>query len=315
VLSVIASSASAQEGDRLKVITYNVQFLPAPPANERPNPEYRAKRIVEEVGKFDIVGLQEAFFEAHRQIIVDGVRTAWGGELNYVVSPKVEAHAFNGGCLILTRWPVLEENATVYTHFSSPRDYGIRADGFAAKGVIHARIARSKDCIDEWVDVFVTHLEARADELRPLQYKELGAFIRQHADAAHPALLLGDLNTNGLPEYRADQVSQYSLLMQELREARPEAGFVDVWPQLMGNARGGTTHQESTEVGKRIDYVLLSNPQPPNTGLKAVNIRVNLYQDPEVVALSDHNAVEAEFEWTPDPSEPDERVNRRRPPR
>lgn len=309
VLWTLAPHGFAAEGDRLSVVTYNVQFLPAPPANERPKPEYRAKRIAEEVSKFDIVGLQETFYDAHREIIVEGVRTAWDGELNLVVSPKVEAHPFNGGCLILTRRPILAENATVYTHFSSPKDYGIRADGFAAKGVIHARIARSKERPSDWVDVFATHLEARAGDLRPLQFKELGKFIQAHADPSRPALLLGDLNTNGLPADRADPASQYSLLMAELRQARPETGFVDVWPELMGDARGGTTHQESTEVGKRIDYVLLSNPKAPNAGLKPVSIQVNLYQDPEVVALSDHNAVEAVFEWVSISGESRERVN------
>jgi endonuclease/exonuclease/phosphatase family metal-dependent hydrolase len=73
--------------------------------------------------------------------------------------------------LLLTRFPIVESNSTVYKNFSKPADYGLRADGYAAKGVIHARVAYGNDSGMQ-LDVFVTHLEARADDLRPLQYGE-----------------------------------------------------------------------------------------------------------------------------------------------
>jgi len=139
--------------------------------------------------------------------------------------------------------------------------------------------------------------EARADHLRPLQYEELARFVKKTSGPNRPFLLLGDLNTRGTLEYRNDPKSQYSVLMDRLGKARPNGGILDVWPALMGRARGGTTEQESPEVGNRIDYILLGNPNPPAPHLKPVSIRVNTYQDPKVDALSDHNAVEAEFEW------------------
>ena len=55
--------------------------------------------------------------------------------------------------------------------------------------------------------------------------------------------------------------------------------------------------QESADVGKRIDYIFLSNPVGKAGRLEPVSIAVNLFRDPKVYALSDHNAVEAEFGW------------------
>ncbi len=298
--ALLSAVSSAQEPQNtLRVITYNVQFLPgsAGNQNERPDPEYRARRIAEEVAAFDIVALQETFDKAHRQIILDTLRAQWNGQLNTVISPQPDGFFTNGGCLIATRLPIVESGAVVYKTFSSPADYGFRADGFAAKGVIYARIARSADHMNDTVDVFVTHMEARADELRPEQYKEMAAFIKAKRDPALPMVLMGDLNTRGGVKFRNDPASQYSLLMAALQDARP-AGVIDVWPALMGDALGGTTDQDSIETGKRIDYIIIGNPAEGQPSLKPVSVQVNLYQDEKVVALSDHNAVEASFEWS-----------------
>jgi endonuclease/exonuclease/phosphatase family metal-dependent hydrolase len=193
--------------------------------------------------------------------------------------------------------PIVEHDAIVYKNFSTPKEYGFRADGFAAKGAIWARIARNEEAVDDCIDVFVTHLEARADHLRPLQYAELAEFIKAKSDPDVPMVLLGDLNTSGVPSERAKSDSQYTVMMKAFGDARGEAGITDVWIALMGDALGGTTDQESAEVGKRIDYVLLGNPQSAPERLVPKAIEVRTYPDPKVMALSDHNAVVAEFEW------------------
>lgn len=295
VLPAVADDASPSSS--LRVISYNVQFLPgmASAMNERKEPHYRAQRIAEEMAGFDIVGLQEVFHDRFRAIIIDGLRETWG-HANVVVSPKPEKR-FNGGCLIATRLPIIESDAMIFEHYSTPEEYGVRADGYAAKGVIYARIARSEDSLRDAVDVFVTHLEARADHLRPLQYKEMAAFVAKKAHPDDPVLLLGDFNTNGVPDERAQDGSQYNLLMQALRDALPEMRLADVWPELEGDAYGGTSKQDSTERGKRIDYILLANPTSGPRSLAPQEIWINPYLDEKVVALSDHSAVGANLSW------------------
>lgn len=292
-------AAAAQSPTTLSVISYNVQFLPPPAsfANQRSEPDYRAARIAEEVSKFDIVGLQETFHPKHRQQILDGVSNAWGDKLQWFVAPQPEGFVANGGCLLLSQRPLVATGATVFEHYSKPADYGFAADGFAAKGVIHGRIARAATTPDQAIDVYVTHLEARANHLRPQQYAEMADFIKQTSDPQAPLILMGDLNTNGLTAQRQDPQSQYAQLIHELSRARP-AGFVDVWVALRGDEYGGTSDQDSTERGKRIDYILVSNPPPPAGQLIPQSIRVETYPDDRVTALSDHNAVIAEFQWT-----------------
>ncbi len=296
-LRPVAAEESAN--DQLRVITYNVQFLPDPASyrNERPNPEYRAAQIAKQVRRFDIIALQETFHKTHRAQIVTGIKKSWAGELQMVASPTPEGFFTSGGCLLVSKTPITTRHTTVFSHYSKPADYGLRADGYAAKGVLHARVLRNAENADDFVDVFVTHLEARADDLRPLQYAEIAAFVKKHSSADHPVMLLGDLNTRGSAEFRSDRKSQYSQLMRQLASARSGRDWIDVWPSLHKKALGGTTKQESSDIGKRIDYILLSNPKQPHAQLVPISVAVKLFQDATVTALSDHNAVAAVLEW------------------
>lgn len=298
VLIIVHAAIYAEEPRTIRVISYNVQFLPAPAsfANKRPDPDYRASRIAEEVARYDVIALQETFHAKHRGQIIDGVERAWNAKPNVLVAPKPVGFSTNGGCLLLTQFPMPSVNSTVYKNFSKPSDYGFKADGFAAKGAIHGRLVPDSGRPSETFDVYVTHLEARADHLRPLQYVELADFIEQTNDPNSPLIVVGDLNTNGLKENRTDPDSQYSQLMNELNKVRP-SGMTDVWVALRGDEHGGTSEQDSTETGKRIDYIFISNPAHTGRHLVPTSIEVKTYQDEKVTALSDHNAVIAEFQW------------------
>lgn len=297
VHSSLADAPSA--GDTLRVITYNVQFLPEPVSslNERPDPEYRAAHIAKQVSKFDLIALQETFHDFHRRLIVEGVEAAWSCKPCLVASPTPEGFYTSGGCLVISKRAIVAQHSTVFVNYSKPSDFGIRADGYAAKGVVHARVQRSRSDPDDLLDVFATHLEARDDRLRPLQYVEVATFVKEHSSVDRPALLLGDLNTRGGADYRKDPESQYSRLMDLLADARSGLEWIDLWPHLHKESLGGTTEQQSASIGKRIDYILLSNPRPPQSGLEPLSVSVELYQDEKVTALSDHNAVVAELEW------------------
>lgn len=298
-LVICCVGVHADESNTISVISYNVQFLPPPAsfANKRPDPDYRAARIAEEVSKFDVVGLQEVFHRKHRDQIIAGLTEAWKQTPNTLIAPLPQEFSTNGGTALLTRQPILVTNTTVYKNFSKPEDYGLRADGFAAKGAIHARLALDATASTRAIDVYVTHLEARADYLRPKQYEELAAFIKRTSDPKQPMILIGDMNTKGMAEFRNDPESQYVLLMRALNGARPNGGVIDVWTHLKGDELGGTSEQESSEIGKRIDYIFVGNPASPAPNLVPQSIEVKTYQDEQVTALSDHNAVVAEFAW------------------
>jgi endonuclease/exonuclease/phosphatase family metal-dependent hydrolase len=293
-------SQPASDGHTLKVITYNVQFLPGPAAfaNKRKNPLYRAEAVGTLLGQFDLVGLNEVFEQRPRDLLLAQLRTAWGDNYQEIVIPKPDDMRFMGGLTIAGRSEFLATHYFLYSQASSVEKYGFNADGFAAKGVLYARVWRGgKTPKTEFVDVFITHLESKDSAIREVQYGELADFVREHADANHPTIVMGDMNTRGNPSYQERQDSPYNLMMKTYNAARHERSFVDLWPALHPGVLGGTNEQESSEIGNRIDYILLSNPPAGHSRLEPKSIRVNGYLDPKVVALSDHSAVEADLEW------------------
>ncbi|MBX7073768.1 MAG: sphingomyelin phosphodiesterase [Pirellulales bacterium] len=306
VLTIAALSPSlgvAQDllkNGQLRVISYNVQFLPgvAAVANKRKDPNYRAQTIGEKLASFDIIGFSEVFESKARDRLVAPLRKAWGEQFQMTFSPRVKPNRFTGGLAIVSRLPFLETHVLTYTQSSSPEKYGLLADGYATKGALHARVAvTSAKQAAESIDVFVTHLEAREDALRPSQYIELADFVRQHSSPERPAIMLGDFNTHGDPEDMANQESDYHLMVSRFAAARPESEFVDLWPALHPDQPGGTSEQDVDDAGSRIDYILLLNPRGTHPRLAPQSVTVNPYRDPKVVALSDHSAVEGVFRW------------------
>lgn len=303
-MAAATPSGAAAEGSSvrprtLRAITYNVQFLPglARVINKRKNPDYRAQTIGKALTAFDVVGLNETFDDGPRELLLDQLREAWGKDFNVVLSPKPDDGRLTGGCAIVSRLPFLETHATLYTAASDPKTYGLLADGFAAKGAIHARIALSRSAAKpDFLDVFATHLESKDSDAREVQYKELAAFVRAHSDPARPVLILGDLNTHGNARARRNPKSQYHTMMSILKTGRPGIGVEDIWLRVNPTDDGGTGRQVRPDGGGRIDYILLSNPRRGTHQLKPLAMRVNRFLDPRVVALSDHSAVEADFE-------------------
>ena len=294
------ASEPAGDGRTLKIITYNVQFLPGPAAfvNKRKEPLYRARTIGTKLAGFDLVGLNEVFEERPRNLLLEQLKTAWGHNYQDVVIPKPDDTRFMGGLAIAGRSTFLTTHHILFSQGSSIEKYGLGADGFAAKGVLHGRVWRGGTTPKtQFVDVFVTHLESKDNAIREVQYRELSDFVRREADPTHPTIVMGDMNTRGNPSYQEQGDSPYHRMMKIYNEARTGMPFVDLWSALHPGQLGGTNEQESSDIGNRIDYILLSNPPAEYSRLEPKSIRVNGYLDEKVTALSDHSAVEAELEW------------------
>jgi endonuclease/exonuclease/phosphatase family metal-dependent hydrolase len=146
--------------------------------------------------------------------------------------------------------------------------------------------------------VFVTHLEAREPAIRPSQYAEFAQFLKQHSSPERPAVLMGDFNTRGGQEEMSDARSAYNQMTKGFQQARPESVLIDLWPAI-GQGPGGTSDQSDQDGGRRIDYIFALNPKSGSPQLKPRSVQVNRFLDPQVVALSDHSAVESLFDWLP----------------
>jgi endonuclease/exonuclease/phosphatase family metal-dependent hydrolase len=287
----------------LKVITYNVQFLPGPGRlfNKRSDPRYRAETIGRRLSEYDIIGLQEAFDNEPRTLLLDELRHRLGDDFHCVVPPDSERSSFgiSSGLSIITRLPIIASHSMRYGNDSSVWRYGPQADGFAAKGALHARIRLSGNFPGEQsVDVFVTHLESHEPAAREAQYSLFAQFVRTHTEAGRPALLLGDFNTDGRLAFRKDPASAYNRMIAALSLGRAHAPLIDVWPNL-SDKPGGTNDQETAEGGERIDYIFLFQHADARPALSPTAIHVRRFADPSVTFLSDHSGVEAIFNWTP----------------
>ncbi len=207
-----------------------------------------------------------------------------------------------GGLLLLSRFPIEQTHTVTYRNASRFLSSGFKADGFAAKGALHARL-RLGDDPSAVIDCFLTHLESRSDKARDGQIDELAEFIKQHAAPGRPMIVLGDFNVTAdrLPDVsEGEEVSQYGRLRQKL----PHDGgqLVDVWPALR-DEHGGTSDALAEDGGRRIDYIFLSKPNAAKgtAVLRPREVKLVRMLDEDVPegSLSDHCGVAclAEFRW------------------
>lgn len=199
----------------------------------------------------------------------------------------------NSGLLLLSRFVVEEQHTITYQAASGFATHGFRADSFAAKGAMHARL-RLRDDPPLLLDCFITHLESRSAAARAAQLAQLADFLREHSDRHRPALLMGDLNVpadTSLPHVAG---SPYTELDAAL--ARSGMKLEDVWLSA-GQGPGGTSDPLSTNGGDRIDYIWLARGEASHALARAVELLRFLDSDVREGSLSDHSGVAAFLEF------------------
>ena len=316
----------------ISAIQYNVQFLLpdrtlAEAFDHWPSVPERARAIGEALACYDIIALEETLNDDRRRDLLGELERAgsrcgkpsrlpggkiftWidgpdvAGGTNSIPNPSEIDDVFtecrstpigDDEVTLVSRFPIVSAEAYTYVN-------GGGIDAFAAKGVLHARLARGP--ANDFMDVFVTHLQ-NGGPCMAGQVRELAAFVRHKADPTKPVLIMGDFNINaGTPEYRN--------LMDTLGRALPS--LRDRWVELHRGELGATTLRRTGERGpvilenRRIDFMLYSGPDvsEPRT------MEVNEFRDSRWGTLSDHAAVEATLRWPARDLEtlPDVRDNR-----
>jgi endonuclease/exonuclease/phosphatase family metal-dependent hydrolase len=291
----------------LRIAQYNVQFVTpwdfgTVSPKHWPNTEARARAIGETLACFDIVALNETINDTRRGEILAAMeragaacgrpsRLARGRYFEILAGPEPDAPSFTriGDFLrsdaalawlgeevaLASRLPIVASGAMAYSVARG-------SDALAAKGVLHARLWRGGNVPQgDLLDLFVTHLQANAPDVRKVQIAELTGFIRERSDPAVPAILLGDLNIDGSAAARRDPRAEYHAMIRELAAL----GFRDP-----GQALKGTDSWQR----RRIDYLLLRSAH-----LSVAELRTEQFHDLQVRALSDHAALTAELLWRP----------------
>ncbi len=314
----------------LRVASYNVQFVtPDLPLvrhllrewpGHKPNVTARAEAIATRLACFDVVALQETINDHRRREMFERLESAGracgkpsrlpsGRMFAFVDGPDVENAStwlplVGDELALASRLPVVAVDGHVYGHAAEE-------DRLAAKGVLHARLARADD---DLIDVFVTHMQAGAEHgaVRRRQIEELASFIRRKVNGAtHPVLVLGDFNVRGSRVDRQDPSSDYRFLVQTLNAALAPRRIIDTW--LATNAEDPETdsgtkprvlpdgtrrpHEE------RVDYVFLAGPRATPRTMRLDFFASDLMVDGAPVGhLSDHAAVLAEISWRRSPT-------------
>jgi len=280
----------------LRVISYNVQFLPLRILNKRSKPAYRAARIAELLAEYDLVGLNEVFDSKRREQILKAFQKAWGPNFHCVLPNPEDRSRFglDSGLVLLSRLPIVESHTLKFGNDSTYAEQGIRSDGYANKGVLHARLAvPSSDGRSMAVDVFLTHLESQNAVRRRQQYALMAEFVRRHSSPQAAIIAMGDFNTRGGAAELRDAGSPYHELLGDFAAVRPK------WFDL-GSLRGGEGHGTSAPEqpggGNRIDYIFAADAIQ-GAGLRSAESKVEHFPDAKVEFLSDHCAASAALEW------------------
>jgi hypothetical protein len=169
----------------LRVLVFNTHLLPAiaqTVAGHRGQDDFRTTAIGSAVAPYDLVGLCEVFESNRREEIIRAAQAAAGNAFHTAESPKTSGrHLIGGGLLLLSRLPIEgEPHHLAYRSASRFMTSGLKADGFAAKGVIHVRLLTT-DSSRTLVDCFLTHLESVSAKARADQIAELAEFIAAHS--------------------------------------------------------------------------------------------------------------------------------------
>lgn len=293
----------------LRVMFFNTHLLPSIAqtiAGHRGQDDYRTAAIAAQLHRYDLVGLSEVFEARRRDEIIRTVQENSEGAYHTVCSPKAAGrHLVCGGLLLLSRFPIEgEPHFRTYKCASRVYTHGIKADGLAAKGVIHARLRLSDDLV---VDCFLTHLESISAKARARQVAQLAEFVAEHSSPDRPLLVMGDMNiaadfpsaapATAPPASTAS--SEYRLLLDSLRHG--DKKLVDLWAASHAT-RGGTRDALAKEDCNRIDYILLSPPHDDGAiSWEPASVRVEPFLDANVKqgSLSDHAAIECRLSLRP----------------
>jgi endonuclease/exonuclease/phosphatase family metal-dependent hydrolase len=324
------AGSAAAPGEALRVASYNVQFVtPDLPLvryllrewpGDKPNVTARAEAIAARLACFDIVALQETINDQRRRELFERLETEGRGCGMPSRLPSGRMFAFVDGPDIEDdpAWlPLVGNELSLASRLpvvaASSHDYGTAAgeDTLAAKGVLHARLARGGH---DSIDVFVTHLQAGQEHgaVRRRQIEELGSFMSDALNGtANQVLVLGDFNVRGSRVDRQDPGSDYNFLRRTLDAAVAPRRFVDAWlathvddpetdsgtkPRMLAD---GTPrlHEE------RIDYLFLAGDGATPRSMRIDFFPSDLMVDGAPVGhLSDHAALLAEIAWRRTPT-------------
>jgi endonuclease/exonuclease/phosphatase family metal-dependent hydrolase len=290
--------------------------------------DYKDERMMEFLNflpQYDILGLQEIFEgkDGRKQQMIKLAKEA--GFAHMIQSPSPQDGTLDGGLLLMSRFPIVECDFSVYPP-------GPFVDAFAAKGVLYAKIQIKQ----AFMHVFFSHqhatylLKKHCFQKRLESIKVMRQLINKWMPKALPeelCLIMGDFNTDPLHPLNIEvkKLNISELQLKPLVHNETMNDYEIVINVLSGNGQDGIEDLKRKRYGgfpstkgsiygkdhdRSLDYIFVLKPKglQYNHGqsvekpqIKVVEDTFNINQFPvknkPFKLISDHYGVELSLEY------------------
>lgn len=201
----IAFSSFAQNvntsNQPIKIVSYNIQFLPRWIAHLKHKPMKRVPFLAQELllESPDVLVLQEAFSKPCNKKLIELLKPTYP----YVAGPANETKGakLSSGVLILSKTPMKILGSIDFKECE-------KEDCYAQKGALLIET----DIQNTTWQILGTHMEAGGSrDLKRSQYLEIKTLVDQHKKPAVPQLLCGDFNINKAKDLYPQMIQELEL--------------------------------------------------------------------------------------------------------
>ena len=276
-ISVSALAAEpGKDGVKVRMLTWNIQMLPTLVAvyseDLQKMQEERLPWILAflETADYDVVCLQEVLDPIITPRLIEGLRKTYP----HIVEPQKEPGVLlSSGVMFAAKFPIKLVAFACYKNAEGD-------DALASKGC--TLVEGVKDGVT--FQMGGTHLQAGHQDIRSLQYLEIGdRVLRPNRRAGVPQFLMGDFNTGR--EGRDREYYEALLKAADMSDAPMD----DPVPYSVDNTNSWKRGQNNPEL---IDYVLFN---PCGTGSAVTRLTIqrprHTMDDGRVIDLADHYGV------------------------
>lgn len=263
------------ESVEFSLISYNT-YLRSPVWLFRDDHDQRANFIPQYLTGFDVIVLQEAFSDRHRQDILQALASEYPHQSKSLGDNEFLSH--NGGVVLASRWPILNERQLIFTDCRWP-------DCMVKKGAIYLEIDRN----GKPIHIVGLHMQAERafSDTRRKQLLQLRSYLDELDIPDNELLLIaGDFNIDYLTR---SHDGEFDFMLSTLGAGTVNDDFLPSYDSASNTVLSGTYTE-------RLDYILAGQHQPPvlTGSTRVIPVR---HADAD---LSDHHAVAGRFIWASD---------------
>ncbi|HXH76086.1 MAG TPA: sphingomyelin phosphodiesterase [Bacteriovoracaceae bacterium] len=178
-----------EEENKLSILNYNIYMRPI--ALFKNGQFIRAEFLPEVISGNDVVNFSEAFDDDVRDLLISRISNEYPYRTKVVGKDK--GFKQDGGVLIVSRWPIIEEDEYLFGDLCF-KDF---EDCLSNKGIGYAKILKGS----KFYHIFATHMQAgytqKDKNVRRAQLRKFKQFIdSKNINKDEPVIMTGDFNVH-----------------------------------------------------------------------------------------------------------------------